>query len=86
MTTLLDTVYGLLLQPEYSDPVNTTTTLGYHHDQVEFAEEVREHVDRYASQSRDEWKKVLLGEDDDSFDDEDEEMEDEDEMDDEDED
>ena len=43
MDTLLDTVYGLLYQPEHSDPVNTTTTLGFHHDQVEFAEEVREH-------------------------------------------
>lgn len=64
MTTLLDTVYGLLLQPEFSDPVNTTTTLGFHHDQVEFADEVREHVDRYASQTRAEWKAELLGEDD----------------------
>ena len=70
MTTLLDTIYGLLMQPEYSDPVNTTTTLSYHHDQVEFADEVREHVDRYASKSREEWKKQLLGEEDDSFDEE----------------
>ena len=31
MTTLLDSIYGLLLQPEHSDPVNTITTLGFHH-------------------------------------------------------
>ena len=81
MTTLLDSVYGLLLQPEYSDPVNTTTTLGYHHDQVEFADEVRDHVDRYASKSREEWRKTLLGEED-----EDEDVDEEDEMDDDDDD
>ena len=35
MSTLLDSIFGLLLQPEHSDPVNTITTLGFHHDQVE---------------------------------------------------
>lgn len=62
MATLLDSIYGILLQPEFSDPVNTTTTLGFHHDQVEFAEEVREHVDLYASRSREWWRKEVLGE------------------------
>ena len=64
MPTLLDSVYGLLLQPEHSDPVNTTTTLGFHHDQVEFAEEVRDHVDRHAFKTREDWRKILLGEED----------------------
>lgn len=63
MTTLLDSIFGLLLQPEHSDPVNVITTLGFHHDQVEFADEVREHVDRYAYKSREQWKRQLLGED-----------------------
>ena len=62
MTTLLDSVYGLLLQPEHSDPVNTTITLGFQHDQVEFADEVRDHVRKYASKTREWWKKELLGE------------------------
>ena len=70
MTTLLETVYGLLYQPEYSDPVNTTTTLGYHHDQVEFADEVREFVEEHASMTRTEWRKELLGESDEDKDDE----------------
>lgn len=78
MTTLLDTVYGLLYQPEYTDPVNTTTTLGFHHDQVEFADEVREHVGCHASKSREEWKKELLGEDDSDDEEDDEDHEDED--------
>lgn len=60
MTQLLDTVYGMLLHVEASDPVNTTMTLGYHHDQVEFNEEVREWTRRYASKTRDEWKNTLL--------------------------
>lgn len=60
MTRLLDTVYGMLLQAETSDPVNTITTLGYHHDQVEFNEEVREWTRRYASKTREQWKTTLL--------------------------
>lgn len=59
---MLDTVYGLLMQPEHSDPVNTTITLGFHHDEVEFADEVRDHVQRHALKTRDQWKAELLGE------------------------
>ncbi|KAI0014255.1 hypothetical protein F4779DRAFT_612549 [Xylariaceae sp. FL0662B] len=53
MATLLQAVYGLLYQPEHSDPVNTTTALGFHHHEVEFANEVREHVRKHALQTRD---------------------------------
>ncbi|KAM0701315.1 hypothetical protein Q7P35_011676 [Cladosporium inversicolor] len=60
MTRLLDSVYGLLLQAEISDPVDTTMTLGYHHDQVEFNEEVREWTRMYARKTREEWKTTLL--------------------------
>jgi len=62
MTTLLDTIFGLLMQPEFSDPVSTTATLGYHHDTVEFYEEARECTANYAAQTRAEWKEVLLEE------------------------
>lgn len=64
MTTLLDSIYGLLMQPEYSDPVSTIATLAFHHDQVEFADEVREWVRRHASKSREQLKKKVLGEED----------------------
>lgn len=84
MPSLLDTVYGLLYQPEHSDPVNTTTTLGFHHDEVEFADEVREFVDEHALKSRNEWRKELLGEEDEELEESDEDEEgDEGEMDDE---
>ncbi|EME80089.1 uncharacterized protein MYCFIDRAFT_177070 [Pseudocercospora fijiensis CIRAD86] len=60
LLTVLDTVYGLLLQAETSDPVNTTDALGYLHDQVEWAESVREHVRKHASKTREQWKQELL--------------------------
>jgi ubiquitin-protein ligase len=60
MSRLLDSVYGILLQAETSDPVNTTITLGYHHDQVEFNDEVREWTRMYAKKTREEWKTTLL--------------------------
>ncbi|GIZ49598.1 hypothetical protein CKM354_001262800 [Cercospora kikuchii] len=63
MTMLLDTIFGLLMQAEVSDPINTTIALDYHHDQVDFAEEVRAHVRKHASKTREQWKEELLGED-----------------------
>ncbi|KXT06246.1 hypothetical protein AC578_9181 [Pseudocercospora eumusae] len=60
LLTVLDTIYGLLLQAETSDPVNTTDALGYLHDQVEWAESVREHVRKHASKTREQWKQELL--------------------------
>jgi len=39
---------------------HTIATLGYHHDQVEFADEVRAHVAKYASKSAEELRHELL--------------------------
>ena len=61
LSDVLDTVYGLLFQADFTDPVHITATLGYHHDQVEFADEVREHVAKHAKKSRDEWECELVG-------------------------
>lgn len=55
MTTVLDTVYGLLYQSEMSDSVNTGSSLGFHHDQVEFADETRKFVKKHASMTRKQW-------------------------------
>lgn len=62
MRNILDTIYGLLYQPESSDPANTATSLGYFHDPGEFADEAREHVRKHASKTREEWKAEILGE------------------------
>jgi ubiquitin-protein ligase len=60
MMRLLDSVYGMLLQAGTSDPVNTTITLEYHHDQVGFNDEVREWTRMYAKKTREGWKTALL--------------------------
>ncbi|KAK5729804.1 ubiquitin-conjugating enzyme E2 N [Elasticomyces elasticus] len=62
MSTCIDVIYGMLLTPEFNDPVNTTAVLNYHHDQVEYADQVREFVRAYASKSKEQWKLELLGE------------------------
>ncbi|KEQ76394.1 hypothetical protein M436DRAFT_38338 [Aureobasidium namibiae CBS 147.97] len=75
LKSVLDTVYGLLLQAEAGDAVHTTVTLGFHHDEVAFAEEARRHARKHGSKSREDWKYELLEIDDE--DDEDHEGEDE---------
>ncbi|KAK7973178.1 hypothetical protein PG988_007312 [Apiospora saccharicola] len=61
MADVLNSVYALLFQPEYMDPVSTTAALGMHHDQSGFADEARAFVRRYATKSREEWRAELLG-------------------------
>lgn len=39
---------------------HTTVTLEYHHDEVEFADEVREHVKQHAKKSREQWREELI--------------------------
>ncbi|KAE9993630.1 hypothetical protein EG327_004151 [Venturia inaequalis] len=58
---VLSTVYGLLLVPDYSDPVNVVVTLDFHHDQVAFAELAREHITKHATESRTEHRSAILG-------------------------
>lgn len=59
---LIDTIYSLLLVPEFSDPINTVVTLNYHWDEVKFKEEAQEHILRYATQNREAWRCKLIGE------------------------
>lgn len=54
---------------------HTTVTLGFHHDEVAFAEEARRHARRHGGKSREEWKYELLDIDEDDEDDEEEEDE-----------
>ncbi|KAG9697826.1 hypothetical protein KCU95_g3327, partial [Aureobasidium melanogenum] len=80
LKNVLDTVYGLLLQAETGDAVHTTVTLGFHHDEVAFAEEARRYARKHGSKSREQWEYELLGydiEDDEiSWDDDEEDDED----------
>ncbi|QDS73995.1 hypothetical protein FKW77_008649 [Venturia effusa] len=58
---VLNTVYGLLLVPEYSDPVNVVVTLDFHHDQAAFADLAREHIAKHATMSRAEHRVAIMG-------------------------
>ncbi|KAJ4503131.1 hypothetical protein HRR77_008557 [Exophiala dermatitidis] len=58
---VLDTVFGLLLVPEFTDPINTTVTLDYYWDEVAFKEQVQQHIRKYASESRQEAGKAIMG-------------------------
>jgi hypothetical protein len=49
---ILDTVFGLLLVPEFSDPINTVVTLNYYWDEVAFKDEVGKHIQKHANLSR----------------------------------
>ncbi|KAL1881945.1 hypothetical protein Daus18300_000999 [Diaporthe australafricana] len=60
MGAILDTIYGLLFQPESSDPVSTMSTLGFFQEPAAFAREAREHTRKHASKTREEWKAELL--------------------------
>ncbi|KAK8024434.1 hypothetical protein PG993_012500 [Apiospora rasikravindrae] len=61
MTNILNSVYALLFQPEHNDAVNTTATLKMHHDKSRFETEVQANVRVYATKSREEWRRALLG-------------------------
>jgi len=58
---ILDTVFGLLLVPEFSDPINTVVTLNYYWDEVAFKDEVQKHIRKYANKSRQELGAEILG-------------------------
>tara|TARA_R110002003_G_scaffold48_14_gene4034 strand:+ start:23384 stop:23713 length:330 start_codon:yes stop_codon:yes gene_type:complete len=58
---LIDTIYSLLLVPEFSDPINTVVTLNYHWDEVQFKEEAQKHLRKHASKSRAEWRRKIVG-------------------------
>ncbi|KAJ4353723.1 uncharacterized protein N0V89_005453 [Didymosphaeria variabile] len=58
---IIDTIYSLLLVPEFSDPINTVVTLDFHWDEVQFKEEAGLHIEMHASKNRMQWKSEILG-------------------------
>lgn len=59
---VLDTVFGLLLVPEFSEPINTTVILAFYWDEIQFREEVKRHVEKFAKKTREELGSEILGE------------------------
>jgi len=60
LVQVLNIVYSLLLVPKFSDPVNAVITLDFHHDQVAFQDEVKEHIAKHAKKTREEWRGEIL--------------------------
>jgi ubiquitin-protein ligase len=58
---VIDTIYSLLLVPEFSDPINTVVTLNYHWNEVQFKEEAQLHIEKHASKSRADWRSEIVG-------------------------
>ncbi|KAF2114818.1 hypothetical protein BDV96DRAFT_575954 [Lophiotrema nucula] len=58
---LIDTIYSLLLVPEFSDPINAVVTLDFHWDEVQFKEEASKHIAKHATKNRAQWKKDIVG-------------------------
>lgn len=58
MKTVLNCVYGLLLQPDKHDPVDTTLSLEYHAGGA-YEVSIQEHVRKHCNLTRSEWSKVL---------------------------
>lgn len=54
-------MFGLLLVPEFTDPINTVVTLNYYWDEVAFQAEVEKHIEKYAKMSREELGRDILG-------------------------
>jgi ubiquitin-protein ligase len=53
---VLDGIYGLLLNPDHADPLNTTLALSYHNADGTYQAKILEHVRIHASISRAKWK------------------------------
>ncbi|KAK3263710.1 hypothetical protein CYMTET_27504 [Cymbomonas tetramitiformis] len=61
IVTVLQAVYGLMLTPEATDPLDTALALLFFEATGEYEAQILEHTSRHASaKSRDEWKQQML--------------------------
>ncbi|KAF2789615.1 hypothetical protein K505DRAFT_341133 [Melanomma pulvis-pyrius CBS 109.77] len=58
---VINTIYSLLLVPEFSDPINAVVTLNFYWDEVQFKEEAEKHIAKYATKNRAQWKRDIVG-------------------------
>ncbi|KAI4915441.1 uncharacterized protein J4E92_009395 [Alternaria infectoria] len=58
---VIDTIYSLLLVPEFSDPINAVVTLDYHWDEIQFKEEAQKHLEEHASMTREDYRDEIVG-------------------------
>merc|ERR1712224_618865 len=54
--SILNCLFGLLLNPVYEDPLDSTLALQFYEASGVYEDSIRRHVARHASRSREEWK------------------------------
>jgi ubiquitin-protein ligase len=60
MTMILQCIYGLLLNPDVNDPLNTNLASLYYEATGQYEAQIVEYVNRYALKNRDQWRKKLI--------------------------
>ena len=60
ISLILECIYGLLLNPEVSDPLDTNLAMLYYEANGQYEAEIMKHVNKYALKSREQWKKELV--------------------------
>ena len=61
MRTIFDCVYGLLLQPDVSDPLDSVLALSFFQASGEYETQIINHTNKYAKRTRGQWQKILVG-------------------------
>ena len=59
ISTILECVYGLLLNPDVTDPLDTNLALKYYEATGEYEADIMKHVNKYANKTREAWKSEL---------------------------
>ncbi|AYV75329.1 MAG: putative bifunctional E2/E3 enzyme [Terrestrivirus sp.] len=60
ISLILNCIYGLLLNPDVSDPLDTNMALLYYEANGQYEADILENVNKYASKTREQWKKELI--------------------------
>ena len=62
VNTIFQCLYGLLLTPDVSDPLDSTLALEFYDDSGLYETSIVHHVKRHASKTREDWKNKLTQE------------------------
>ncbi|CEL93368.1 unnamed protein product [Vitrella brassicaformis CCMP3155] len=60
--SILENVYGLLLNPDYVDPVDSTLAMAFYQGQGDYEARIVQHVRQHARRTRQQWKNTLTAE------------------------
>jgi ubiquitin-protein ligase len=57
--TIFDCIYGLLLQPDTNDPLDSVLALSFFQASGEYETQIMNHTKKYANNTKTEWKSIL---------------------------